>query len=251
QPGVRYSVSHPHKVLRVNIEGTLNVLVAARKSEVDKVIYASSSSVYGAPRYLPIDEGHPAVPVSPYGASKLAAEGYCRVFQELYGIKVVILRYFTAYGPRQRPDMAIHRFARAILEGKPITVYGDGAQTRDFTYVEDIVRGTILAAEKGEAVGQCFNLGGGRRTSINALVRLLEEVSGREAKVAYVEPMLGDVPHTHADVSKARRVLGYEPRVGLRDGLSAFVDWLDKGLGRRVNPVEKEDPIGTRGRIAP
>lgn len=231
QPGVRYSVKNPHKVLRVNVEGTLNVLIAARDLGVDKIVYASSSSVYGIPKHLPTSEEDPLKPISPYGASKVAAEKNCHMFSKLYGMKTVILRYFTSYGPRQRPDMAIHKFTRGLFGGEELTIYGDGSQTRDFTFVEDVVRGTILAAESDKAIGGCFNIGSGKRVTVNDLVRLLEELSKKKARIIYAKARSEDAPHTQANVSKASRVLEYRPKVELRGGLSRFLEWFLRSRG--------------------
>jgi len=226
QPGVGFSLEDPKKTSNVNIIGTLNVLRAIKEAGVRKVIYASTSSVYGQPQYLPIDENHPTNPVSIYGASKLAAEKYCQIFAHQLGLPMVILRYHTVYGPRQRPDMAIHKWTRALFEHKPITIYGDGNQTRDFTYIDDIVDGTIRAAEVEDAVGQVFNLGGGNRISINEVVKLLIETSEvGESRVVYEPPKVGDVSDTYADITRAKQTLGFNPKVGLKDGLRRFIEW--------------------------
>mgnify|MGYP001051195653 FL=1 len=167
QPGVRYSLEHPEEVTRVNVEGTINVLEASRRIDAKRLIFASSSSVYGVPRYLPINEDHPTEPLSPYGASKLCAEEFCRSYSRLHGIDVAILRYFAAYGPRQRPDMAIRKFVSAVLDGTSPTIFGTGDQTRDFTYVDDIVAGTLLAASASSANSTILNLGSGRSVKVS------------------------------------------------------------------------------------
>jgi len=221
--GVRSSIQDPTFYNDVNVNGTLSLLEACLHSDVEKIVYASSSSVYGNPEYLPIDEEHPTNPISPYGVSKLAAEKYCSCFQEIYGLKCVILRYFTVYGPGQRPDEAIHKFAKLATNQKPITIYGDGTQTRDFTYVSDIVDGTILAMQKGNS--GIYNLGSGERISINEMITLLEQAIGRKITPVYIEKQAGDVNQTWANIQKARRELGYKPRVKIAEGIKMFYDW--------------------------
>lgn len=227
QPGVRYSVEHPLEVSQINVGGTINILEAARQRRVRKIVYASSSSVYGNPECMPISEEHPLHPISPYGASKLAGEKYCKVYQRLYGMDTVILRYFTVYGPRQRPDMAIFRFVKQISEGKRPVVYGDGKQTRDFTYVDDVVAGTIAAAQTEGYAGEAFNLGGGHRISVNDLLQRLIKLCGKEdvVKPIYERAKSGDVKDTHADISKAKKILDYKPEKDLEDGLRSFIEW--------------------------
>jgi len=191
------------------------------------VVNVSSSSVYGDQATLPIKETAEKVPISPYGASKLVAEHYCRIYHEAYGLDVVSLRYFTVYGPRQRPDMAFHKFVRQIHEGRPITIYGDGSQTRDFTYVDDIVAWTISSAEVEGVAGEVFNLGSGTRTVLNDVIGVLAEFLG-DFDVSYEPRKKGDVTHTLADISKAREMLGYEPRVSLKEGLKRFLRWFEE-----------------------
>ena len=227
QPGVRYSLLHPVLTNNVNTVGTLNALEAAKEHGVEKVVNASSSSVYGDQVGLPIKETAKKAPISPYGASKLLAEHYCRIYHEAYGLDVVSLRYFTVYGPRQRPDMAFHRFVRQIHEGRPVTIYGDGFQTRDFTYVDDIAAGTISSAEVEGVAGEVFNLGSGTRTVLNDVIGVLEEFLGG-FDVSYEPRKKGDVTHTLADISKAREKLGYEPQVSIKDGLRSFIRWFEK-----------------------
>ena len=229
QPGVRFSMENPIKTSEVNITGTLNVLRAAREAGVKRVIFASSSSVYGQPKYMPVDERHLTEPISIYGASKLAAEKYCRIFDDQLDLPVTILRYHTVYGPRQRPDMAIRKWTKAIFENKPIVIYGDGTQSRDFTFISDIIDGTVRAAEVEDIGGEIFNLGGGTRVSVNDLVKLLIETSEvDDVQIVHEPPRLGDVSDTHADIRKARKTIGLNPNVQLRDGLKCFVEWYRK-----------------------
>jgi len=227
QPGVRYSLLHPVLTNNVNTVGTLNALEAAKEHGVGRVVNASSSSVYGNQVKLPIEETAEKAPISPYGASKLLAEHYCRIYHEAYDLDVVSLRYFTVYGPRQRPDMAFYRFVRQIHEGKPLTIYGDGSQTRDFTYVDDIIAGTISSAEVEGVAGEVFNLGSGTRTVLNDVIGVLEEFLGG-FDVSYEPKKKGDVTHTLADISKAWEMLGYGPRVSLKDGLRSFIRWFEE-----------------------
>lgn len=227
RPGVRASIMNPFVYNDVNALGTLSVLKACLDTDVKKLIYASSSSVYGNPEYLPINENHPTNPVCPYGVSKLSGEKYCLVFDQIYGIKTVILRYFTVFGPRQRPDEAICKFTKLIFEGKPITIYGDGNQTRDFTYISDIVNGTILAVENNISK-EIFNLGSGERTIVNKLIHILQVAIGKNAKTVYVERQAGDVSDTWANIEKARRILGYNPITNIKDGVRKFVTWFSQ-----------------------
>ncbi|MCK4953214.1 GDP-mannose 4,6-dehydratase [Candidatus Bathyarchaeota archaeon] len=232
QPGVRYSFQNPVKTNNVNVSGTLNVLRAAKEENIKKVIFASSSSVYGSPKYMPVDEKHPTKPISIYGASKLAAENYCRIFSDKLGLPVIILRYHTVYGPRQRPDLAFFKWARQIFERKPITIYGNGTQTRDFTYIDDAINGTIKAASTASIEGEVFNIGGGSRISVNDVVNSLIRFIGINAEIVYESPKLGDVSDTRADISKAEEILGYTPKVNLEEGLKRFIKWFEKTKSR-------------------
>lgn len=229
QAGVRISVENPFKPNNVNVLGTLNVLKASLDAGVERVINASSSSVYGKVQYLPFDEAHPTMPVSPYGVSKLAAEHYCRVFYEVYGLPTVSLRYFTVYGPRMRPDLAISIFTGKMLANEPITVYGDGEQTRDFTYIDDIVRVNRGLLETSAADGHAMNVGGGHRITVNDLIAHLQEITGSASEVVYSDKQKGDAEHTLADTSLAGRLVGYRPEVSIRDGLGRFVEWYRGG----------------------
>ncbi len=223
QPGVRTSVKDPKKANEVNTAGTLTLLEAALNSDVKKIINASSSSVYGKVKYLPYDEKHPTNPISPYGVSKLAAEHYCRIFKELYGLKVVTLRYFTVYGPRMRPDLAISIFTRKALQDEPIKIFGDGNKTRDFTYIDDAADATLLALEKGKGV---YNIGGGNRLTILDLTKKIIDITGSKSKISYSQAIMGDVDHTLADNTKAQKELGWAPNVEIEEGLRRYVGTL-------------------------
>ncbi len=217
------SVDDPLSTHEVNVTGTLRLLLAAREAGVRRVVFASSSSVYGASLEVPKVETMTPAPVSPYAVSKLAGEHYCRVFFELYGLETVSLRYFNVFGPRQDPASryaaVIPRFLAAALEGRPLEVHGDGLQSRDFTYVRNVVRATLLAATAPQAAGQVLNVGAGETYSILDLVRALEEIFGRRLGVRHTPPRPGDVRITLADISRARAVLGYEPEVDFLEGL--------------------------------
>jgi len=225
QPGVRYSLENAETIMRVNVEGTTSVLEAGRKLDVAKIVFASSSSVYGNLNKLPVAEHDSVNPVSPYGASKLAAENICRTYSELYGMRITVLRYFTVYGPRQRPDMAVRLFLEGLENNRPITVFGNGKQTRDLTYVADIVEGTISAAEAELGRYEVFNLGSGHRLSLLSLVDTLAEVAGKECSYHFEPAKVGEVTDTHASIEKARRLIGFNPRTKLEDGLRSFVTW--------------------------
>jgi nucleoside-diphosphate-sugar epimerase len=224
RPGVRPSLKNPFTYHRINTSATLNLLSAC--SNIENFVFASSSSVYGDVSLdkLPVRETNVPQPISPYAASKLAAEAHCSAFGGIHGIPVAILRYFTVYGPRQRPDEAVCKFTSLLLQGKRPKIYGDGKQTRDFTFVTDIVNGTILAGEK--KVDGIYNLGSGRRISINKLVELLIKYCEVEKEPEYVNKKPGDVKHTWADISKAKRDFGYRPKFSIEEGIKIFVDWF-------------------------
>ncbi len=224
--GVRPSLSDPALYQRVNVEGTANILEAARAHGVRKMILASSSSVYGVNSKIPFAESDPIFSaISPYAASKLACEALGHVYHHVYGMDVAMLRFFTVYGPRQRPDLAIYKFARLITEGKPIPVYGDGSSSRDYTYITDILQG-ILACTEREFGYEIFNLGESDAVPLSRLIELLERALGRRAVIERLPPQPGDVPHTRAEVAKARARLGYQPAVRMEEGIGLFIEWF-------------------------
>jgi UDP-glucuronate 4-epimerase len=224
--GVRLSIEQPQQFVDVNVSGTLVLLEAARRCGKPRFVLASTSSVYGLSQCLPFREDDPLLtPVSPYGATKIACEKLGHIYHSVHGLGVTSLRFFTAYGPRQRPDMAIHSFARAILAGEELTLYGDGSTRRDYTYIDDIVGG-IVAAIDARLSYDVINLGNGNPVELRALVEMLEAVCGRQARVRHASEQPGDVPHTCADISHARDVLGYEPLTPASVGIPRFVEWL-------------------------
>jgi len=226
--GVRPSLAEPALYQRVNVEGTVNVLEAARGHGVKKITIASSSSVYGVNAKVPFSESDPIFSaISPYAASKLACEALGHVYHHIYGLDVAMLRFFTVYGPRQRPDLAIHKFAHLISGGNPIPVFGDGSTARDYTYITDIVDGVIACTQR-ELGFEIFNLGESQTVTLSQLIELLERSLGQKAVLDRQPPQPGDVPITYADISKARAMLGYAPRVKIADGIPLFVDWFRK-----------------------
>jgi UDP-glucuronate 4-epimerase len=227
--GVRPSLIQPKRYQRVNVEGTLNLLEACRVREVQRFVFASSSSVYGAHNAVPFRESDPAVrPASPYAASKRAGELYCSTYSDLYAIATTALRFFTVYGPRQRPEMAVHKFARLIATGKPVPFFGDGQSARDYTFIDDIIDGVVAAIDtcKGSAL-RVYNLGGSRTTTLTRLVELLAESLGERPVLDRQPDQPGDVPITYADVSLAARDLGYAPKVPIEEGIRRFCAWLN------------------------
>ena len=227
QAGVRASWGDNfHIYTKNNIEATQRLLEFYKNIEIEKFVYSSSSSVYGDAN-LPMNEESILKPVSPYGVSKLAAEHLSYLYWKNYNVPTISLRYFTVYGPRQRPDMAINKFTRAIIEGNEICVYGDGKQTRDFTYVDDAVKANVLAAES-EFNGEIFNIGGGNRINVSELIKNLEGIIGKNALVNNLEKQCGDVKDTLADVKKVQKLLKWSPNVKIEDGLINYVNWLKK-----------------------
>jgi UDP-glucuronate 4-epimerase len=231
EPGVRPSWGARFDAyLRNNVAATQHLLEAAKGQPLDRFVYASSSSVYGHAQRLPTPEDVVPRPYSPYGVTKLSAENLCRLYHANYDVPTVSLRYFSVYGPRQRPDMAFNAFCRAALEHQPIQVFGDGRQTRDFTYVGDVVAATRAAAETRGAEGGVYNIGGGSRVSLADAIAALGTLAGRTLEVAYLPREPGDVPDTGADIARAGLDLGYTPATTLDEGLAAELDWMADSL---------------------
>ena len=225
QAGVRASVEEPVRVNQYNVDGTITLLEAARNADIERFVFASSSSVYGKPDYLPYDEAHPTEPVSPYGVSKLAAEHYTRVYAEVYGLPTVSLRYFTVYGPRMRPNMAMTNFVSRCLHGESPVIYGDGSQTRDFTYIDDILRVNERLLTDARADGDVMNLGSTDTIDILTLAEVIRDAIDPSLEIEFTDERTGDAEHTHASVDKARTLVDYEPTIDIREGVSRFIDW--------------------------
>ena len=228
-PSVPRSVAEPGLNHDVNVNGTFNVLMAAREAGVRRVVYAASSSAYGDTETLPKHEDMPPSPLSPYAASKLFGEYYCRVFTQVYGLETVSLRYFNVFGPRQDPSSpysgVISKFVTALLNGETPVIYGDGEQSRDFTYIANVVDANLRAAESDDAIGQVMNLGIGERVTLNQLLAELQKIIGSNLPARYEETRAGDVRHSLADISRARELVGYRPLVSLAEGLKQTVAW--------------------------
>jgi UDP-glucose 4-epimerase len=225
QAGVRASWGENFKIYTDNdILATQRLLEFCKDTGIEKFVYSSSSSIYGDVKTLPMKETDMPSPISPYGVSKLASEHLCNLYYKNFGVPTISLRYFTVYGPRQRPDMAFNKFVRAIESGERFTVFGDGKQTRDFTFVSDIVDGTIRAGES-KVNGEVFNLAGGSRISVLDVISILEELTGKKANLEHIEKQKGDVLDTYGDVTKANKIIGYSPKVGIKTGLETYVKW--------------------------
>jgi UDP-glucose 4-epimerase len=226
---VRYSIEYAAKITHNNITGTVNLFeYALGLKDIKKIIFASSSSVYGNPLYTPLDEEHPKNPICPYAISKLCGEIYADYYFREFGLPITSLRFYTVYGPRGRPDMAVRKFFNLIFENQEITIYGDGKQLRDFTYISDIIDGLILSGEKPEAIGEVFNLGCSEAISVNKLVDKMYFVTGKSKKIKYIEKQIGDVDVTHSDISKAKKLLNYNPKVSIDEGLQITYQWQKK-----------------------
>ena len=225
--GVRPSLSEPELYSETNINGTLNLLKLAHRHNIKQFVFGSSSSVYGINAKVPFSEDDPIrQPISPYAATKGAGELLCHTYSHLYGIRCVCLRFFTVYGPRQRPDLAIHKFAKLISAGKPIPVFGDGTTRRDYTYVDDIIAGVTAAIDYDKSEYEVFNLGESRTVELRELIALLEKELDAHAVIDRQPSQPGDVPQTFADISKARALLGYNPQTQIEDGIKRFVEWF-------------------------
>jgi UDP-glucuronate 4-epimerase len=225
--GVRPSLEDPLGYEETNVRGTFTLLEAARRYRVPRFIFGSSSSVYGVNAKVPFSEDHPiANPISPYAATKIAAEAACHVYSHLYDLRVVCLRFFTVYGARQRPDLAIHKFARLISQGQPIPIFGDGSTQRDYTYIDDIIAGVVAAMKYDQSQFEVINLGESQTVELRRLVELLERALGKRAIIDHQALQPGDLPVTFADIRKARRLLGYEPKTQIEDGIENFVEWF-------------------------
>ncbi len=228
--GVRPSIKDPELYIETNIRGTYHLLEAAKRHGKPKFVFASSSSVYGMCPHTPFSESLPLPQtISPYAMTKLSGEHLCANYSYLYGIQTICLRFFTVYGPGQRPDLAIHKFTRSIWSGEPVTQYGDGSSSRDYTYIHDIIDG-ITKAMRHKAAFDVFNLGESQTTSLKDLIGLIEDALGKKAEITYMPDQPGDVKTTYADITKARDVLGYNPTTKVKDGIPKFVEWF-----RRLN----------------
>src|SRR6266513_392785 len=225
--GVRPSIQQPRLYYDTNVTGTLHLLEAARVTGVERFVFASSSSVYGASKRIPFSEDeHLTQTFSPYAATKIAGEFLCSTYSHLYNLRVVALRYFTVYGPRQRPDLAIHQFTRRIYAGQPIDQFGDGSTRRDYTYIDDVIQGTMAALKYEGSLFDIFNLGENDTIQLKDLIAAIENALGKKAKINQLPEQPGDMPLTCADISKARKLLGYNPTRRLSEGLPRFINWF-------------------------
>ena len=232
--GVRPSIQQPQLYYDTNVGGTLHLLEGARTSGIERFIFASSSSVYGAAKTVPFSEGeHLTQTLSPYAATKIGGEFLCSTYSHLYRVRIVALRYFTVYGARQRPDLAIHQFTRKIHAGQPIDQFGDGTTRRDYTYIDDIIQGTIAALKYEGPMFDVFNLGESETIQLQDLVAAIEKALGKKAKINRLPEQPGDMPITCAEISKARKLMGYNPSTKFEDGLPRFVDWFLKSRGAK------------------
>ena len=229
--GVRPSIEQPLLYQDVNIRGTIVLLEACKEYGIKDFVFASSSSVYGENQRIPFSEEDLDIqPISPYGATKRAGELLCYSYHHLYGMNIACLRIFTAYGPRQRPEMAIHKFTRLVDRGEKIPIYGDGSSRRDYTYIDDLIEGIIAVIQRHRGF-EIYNLGESQTTTLKELIQMIEEALGKKANIEWLESQPGDVSITYADISKAKRMLGYQPKVKMEEGIKRFVEWY-----KRENP---------------
>jgi UDP-glucuronate 4-epimerase len=232
--GVRPSIQQPQLYYDTNVTGTLHLLEGARTSGIERFIFASSSSVYGAAKKVPFsEEEHLTQTLSPYAATKIGGEFLCSTYSHLYEMRIVALRYFTVYGARQRPDLAIHQFTRKIDAGQPIDQFGDGTTRRDYTYIDDIIQGTMAALKYDGPMFDVFNLGESETIQLKDLIAAVENALGKKAKINQLPEQPGDMPLTCADISKARKLLNYNPKTKFSEGLPRFVDWFLKSRGAK------------------
>src|SRR6266850_4228398 len=232
--GVRSSLQHPRLYVETNVNGTLNLLELARAGGVRQFVFGSSSSVYGINPKVPFSEDDPIFnPISPYAATKAAGELLCHSYAHLYDLRIVCLRFFTVYGARQRPDLAIHKFAKLISAGKPIPVFGDGTTRRDYTYVDDIIAGVRAAIDYDQSNYEIVNLGESRTVELRELISLLEQALDRHAEIDRQPLQPGDVSQTFADITKARRLLGYDPQTQIEEGIERFVEWFHESPAQK------------------
>jgi UDP-glucuronate 4-epimerase len=224
--GVRSSILDPIGYYHTNVEGTINLLECCKRYNINKFIFASTSSIYGNNQKVPFAENDPVdFPISPYAASKKSAELICHTYHHLYDLNIFALRFLTVYGPRQRPDLAIHKFFRLLDEGTPIPVYGDGTSSRDYTYIDDIIQGVVRSIERVSGF-EIINLGESKTLKLNGLIRLIEDVTGTRLKKEYLPLQPGDVIQTYADIDKARKLLNYNPQTEMKEGLKKFYEWF-------------------------
>jgi UDP-glucuronate 4-epimerase len=227
--GVRPSVTDPRTYQEVNVTGTYNLLDLAERNGIKKFVFGSSSSVYGPLATPPFKEDAPLAPISPYAATKAAGELIAHTYSHLHGMNITCLRFFTVYGARQRPDLAIHKFARLIASKTPIPVYGDGSAERDFTYIDDILQGVLAAIDYDATPFEIINLGESQTITVNRLIELLEDALGQKAVIEYQSAQPGDMPRTHADISKAQTILSYKPTTPIEAGIQKFAEWFKRG----------------------
>lgn len=237
--GVRPSLKEPRLYVETNVNGTMNLLELARTHGVKQFVFGSSSSVYGVNPKVPFSEDDPIFnPISPYAATKAAGELICHTYSHLYDMRIICLRFFTVYGARQRPDLAIHKFAKLISQGKPIPVFGDGTTRRDYTYIDDIIAGVRAAMDYDASKYEVINLGESRTVELSELISLLEKELGTRAEIDWQPPQPGDVPQTFADISKARKLLGYDPQTQIETGIRRFVKWFKASGSQQKSRVK-------------